>query len=116
LGLDTERPRYDYRKRAMFGAKQKLGSSASSGPSGSGSTPSFGGRGSLPPPPTFDDISGADNGYVPAPNMDDFGDIPPPPPPPPPMYDGGTPDFGGGTGGGDFIPPPPNNFPEDNDF
>jgi len=112
LGLDEERPRYDYRKRASFGGKsQWKGSTASSGGSSSGRG-GFGGGSSLPAPPTFDDIDG---GYVPAPNMDDFGDIPPPPPPPPPMYDN---DLGGGTGGGDFIPPPPPppNFGDDPDF
>ena len=115
LGLDEERPRYDYRKRASFGGKSQWKGSSASGGGGSSfgrGGGGFGGGGSLPPPPTFDDI---DNGYVPAPNMDDFGDIPPPPPPPPPAYDN---DFGGGTGGGDFIPPPPPpaGFGDDPDF
>lgn len=105
LGLLEDRPRYDYRKRAMFGGKPKFGSSASSGSSGGSS---FGGGSSspsFPPPPTFDDFGG-DGGYVPAPNMpEDYGDIPPPPPPPPPPFGD---DFGGGFGGdSDFPPPPP---------
>lgn len=104
LGLNEDRPRYDYRKRAMFGAKPKFGSSGSSGSSGT----SFGGGSSspsFPPPPTFDDFGG-DGGYVPAPNMpEDYGDVPPPPPPPPPPFGD---DFGGGFGGdSDFPPPPP---------
>lgn len=112
LGLLEERPRYDYRKRAMYGAPLKFGKNASSSSSGSGSGYSggFGGGSgsSFPPPPTFDD----GGGYVPAPNnADDFGDIPPPPPPPPVFGDGvnGMDDFGGSNFGGDsdFPPPPP---------
>ncbi|MEK2688473.1 hypothetical protein [Bdellovibrio sp. GT3] len=95
LGLDEERPRFDFAKR-NFGTK-----SASSG-SGSGRGSSFGGGGSsFPPPPTFDDFS---DGYVPAPNIqpEDFGDVPPPPPPPM------VPDFDGNfSNGSEFIPPPP---------
>lgn len=115
LGLNEERPRYDYRKRAMFGGQPKYGkvtggsSSSAGGGSGRGSI-SPGGT-SFPPPPTFDDFGGADGGYVPAPSMpDDFGDIPPPPPPPMPMGD----DFGGE--GMDFPPPPPPPFNDDGGF
>ncbi|KHD87103.1 MAG: hypothetical protein OM95_16255 [Bdellovibrio sp. ArHS] len=106
LGLDELRPRYDYRKRAMYGAQSKFGRPSSSPSSGSSSGGGFGSGGSsFPPPPTFDDFGGPD-GYVPAPNMsDDFGDVPPPPPPPPPGFGD---DFGGGfQGGSDFPPPPP---------
>lgn len=100
LGLDELRPRYEYRKRALYGASPKYGKM----PSSSGGRSSFGGGAispggsSFPPPPTFDDFGG-DGGYVPAPNMpDDYGDVAPPPPPPP---------FGDDFGGGDFPPPPP---------
>jgi hypothetical protein len=113
LGLDQTRPRYDLKKRVLYGATSKYGKSsgASSGPvsfsPGSNYGNSGSGNSSFPPPPTFDDFNNNDNGYVPAPNMSDgYGDdIPPPPPPPPPMP---FPD-----GGGDFnnfnneIPPPP---------
>lgn len=108
LGLDENRPRYDYRKRATYGATPKFGkksvsagSSSSGGFSGS-SSPSF------PPPPTFDDFGNQDGGFIPAPNMDDFGDVPPPPPPPPPPFGD---DFGGGFGGGFGVPPNFNDFP-----
>lgn len=103
LGLDQDRPRYDYRKRASFGATPKYGKNS---PSSSGSSGgSYGGGGSsspsFPPPPSFDDFQ--DGGYLPAPTLNDdyMGDIPPPPPPPP---------FGGDmgfSGEGDFPPPPP---------
>lgn len=111
LGLDMERPRYEYRKRAAFGAKPKFGSAVSAGSSGSSG---HSGGTSFPPPPTFDDFSGGGSGYVPAPNMDDFGDVPPPPPPPPPGFGD---DFGGGYGN-DFTPPPPPPppFGDDGDF
>lgn len=109
LGLEELRPRYDYKKRALYGAQPKYGrSSGSSGFAGSsGSSPSFGGgsSSSFPPPPTFDDFPEG-GGYVPAPNMpEDYGDVPPPPPPPPPPFGD---DYGGGAfGGSDFPPPPP---------
>jgi hypothetical protein len=113
LGLDQERPRYDYRKRASFGATTKLGKntfkssgSSSGGYSGGGGGGSRGGNSFPPPPPAFDDFQDG-GGYLPAPTLNDdyMGDIPPPPPPPPP--------FGGeGMGGGinDFPPPPPPTF------
>ena len=114
LGLDQERPRYDYKKRAYFGGKPgKVSAGSSFGGRGSGSGSYGGGNNNatpFPPPPTFDDF---DNGYVPAPNInpDDFGDVPPPPPPPAPIpgaFDQGF--------GGDGIPAPPAPFPEDSDF
>ncbi len=99
LGLDQERPRFDFAKR-HFGTSPG-GSSASSG-SGRGGGGSFNsGNSSFPPPPTFDDFS---DGYVPAPNVspEDFGDVPPPPPPPMPTgFDNGF------NNGSEFIPPPP---------
>lgn len=116
LGLDRERPRYDYSKRALYGAQPKYGKGAP----GSGGT--FGGESpraispggtSFPPPPTFDDFSDNDGGYVPAPNIpEDYGDVPPPPPPPPiPMGD----DFGGESDFPSPPPPPPPPFNEDGD-
>lgn len=103
LGLTEVRPRYEYRKRVMFGGQPKYaGKATSSGSSRSSISP---GGSSFPPPPTFDDFGGNNGGYVPAPNMpEDFGDIPPPPPPPMPSGD----DFGGfGAESSDFPPPPP---------
>lgn len=105
LGLESDRPRYDYKKRALYGASPRYGKvTPSYGSSSGSSSPSFSGSSSnFPPPPTFDDFG--DGGYVPAPNMpDDFGDIPPPPPPPPPPFGD---DFGGFGSGTDFPPPPP---------
>lgn len=97
LGLDRERPRYDYRKRAVFGGKPKFGQTANAN--------SGGAKSNFPAPPSFEDFGGAGGGYVPAPNMpEDFGDVPPPPPPPPPGF--GEENFGGGYGN-DFPPPPP---------
>ncbi|WP_413574733.1 hypothetical protein ACLVWU_10930 [Bdellovibrio sp. HCB290] len=95
LGLDEERPRFDFAKR-NFGTK-----SASSGSASGRGSYSPSGNSSFPPPPTFDDFS---DGYVPAPNIqpEDFGDVPPPPPPPM------APDFDGNfSNGSEFIPPPP---------
>lgn len=97
LGLDEIRPRYDYRKRVLYGARPKYGKMPGSSGSSPGSS-SFSGSPSpsFPPPPPFEDYG---DGYVPAPNMpDDFGDIPPPPPPP---------GFGDEFGGSDSFPPPP---------
>lgn len=114
-GLNEDRPRYDYKKRQMFGGKpayKKGGGSSSSGSSSGGFSPSSGGD-SFPPPPSFDDFS---NDGFPSPPGDDFGgDIPapvpipsfedegnfnendfPPPPPPPPPLEGESVDFGGG--------------------
>lgn len=112
LGLDQERPRYDYKKRASFGASSKLKSTPSAGASTSrGASPNF-----PPPPSSFDDFGGGDGGFVPAPEMPgDFGDVPPPPPPPPMTFpDEG---FGGGADfGNDYIPPPPPPFEGDNSF
>jgi hypothetical protein len=100
LGLLTERPRYDYKKRALYGAKPKY----------KVATPSTGAAASSPGAysPPFD--YGGDNGYIPPPPppmepfldeipppppmpMDGMGDFNndgfiPPPPPPPPMFDG----------------------------
>lgn len=102
LGLNQERPRYDFQKR-MAGNKPGGSSSSSSGGSSSGR---FGGGNrnngsSFPPPPTsFDDFG--DGGYA-APNPEDYGDVPPPPPPPFPSDD-----FpGGGFNDDGYIPPPP---------
>lgn len=113
LGLDQERPRYDYRRRASFGATPRYGKNL---PSSSGSSGGYSGGGSsggsFPPPPTFDDFQ--DGGYLPAPTLNDdyMGDIPPPPPPP----SFGDSNFSGE--GSDFPPPPPPppTFGDDPDF
>lgn len=113
-GLTEQRPRYEYKKRPMFGGKPnfKKGSGASSGGGSGGGgyrpTPS---TGDFPPPPSFDDFSnesfpppvddfGGDMAPpVPVPSFEDDGnfnenDFPPPPPPPPP-FEGEGGDFGG---------------------
>ncbi len=101
LDIFLDRPRYNYKKRAMYGAKPKY-KVAKSGKGSSGASP-----------PDF----GADSGYIPPPppppvdmpNEPFYDEIPPPPPPPAPMPNS---DFGGGVqGNGEFgdgyIPPPP---------
>lgn len=101
LGIFVERPRYDYKKRAMYGAKPKYKIATSKG----GATSSGGGSNTYNPPPDI----GVDSGYIPPPpppppdmpfNEPFFDEIPPPPPPPP-MGDFGN-EFGDG-----YIPPPP---------
>lgn len=104
LDVFMKRPKYDTRKRVLYGAKSKLGKSGSQIGGAGGldsskpgdnfsSSPlpfnqDFGDNFTPPIPPTFSDAG--------------FGDIPPPPPPPPPAF----PDsFDGGAG--EFIPPPP---------
>lgn len=115
FGLLADRPRYDYKKRALYGAPLKYGKIGPSTGGGSGSSsPGFSmgnpggspapfGSGNFPPPPSFDDFG---DGYIPPPNLGGgFGDDIPPPPPPPMMDD-----FGGGFNNGGFnneIPPPP---------
>lgn len=100
LGLDSNRPRYTYSKRASFGRKSKFGGASSSS---SGAASGIGNN-SFPPPPNFDDFSSGGGGYVPAPNLpEDFGDMPPPPPPP--MMNPGFGDEGGFSN--DYSPPPP---------
>lgn len=99
LGIFVERPRYDYKKRAMFGAKPKYKSAAKSGSGGGSgaSAPDFAtDSGYIPPPPP----------PMPAelPNEPFYDEIPPPPPPPLPFPG----DYGNGEMGGDgYIPPPP---------
>lgn len=102
LGIDKQRPRYDYKKRALYGGEPKyrresMGTSFG-GRDSSGGT-SFGdgnydsGTVDFPPPP--DDFG--DGGYVPPPVVDEFGDAPPPPP-----YDETY-----GNGEYENFPPPP---------
>lgn len=98
LGIFVERPRYDYKKRAMYGAKPKYKSAAKSGSGGSSgsSTPDFAtDSGYIPPPPP----------PMPAeiPNEPFYDEIPPPPPPPMPFPG----DYGNGDMGDGYIPPPP---------
>lgn len=107
LDLTAQRPRYDYKKRALYGAPLKYGK-AGSMPRASGSSsgfsppsPSTAPFGSNPnfPPPQYDDFG---DGYIPPPTLGDgFGDDLPPPPPPPvaPIEDFGNSDM--------MIPPPP---------
>lgn len=88
LDIYLNRPRYEIRKRAQYGAHSQWSQGALSGSMNS-SVPSRGdfippSNDYQPPMPSFPD-----------PVFDDF----PPPPPPPPMNEGG--DFG------DFPPPPP---------
>ncbi len=98
LGIFVERPRYDYKKRAMYGAKPKYKSAAKSGSGGSSgsSVPDFAtDSGYIPPPPP----------PMPAelPNEPFYDEIPPPPPPPLPFPG----DYGDGGMGDGYIPPPP---------
>ncbi len=101
LGIFVERPRYDYKKRALYGAKPKYKIATKPG-SGAG------GGGASSPSPDF----ATDSGYIPPPppplpaelpNEPFYDEIPPPPPPPFPA------DFGNGGGemGDGYIPPPP---------
>jgi hypothetical protein len=102
LGIFVERPRYDYKKRALYGAKPTYKTAAKSSNSG-GSSGS--GSGNYTPP----DFA-ADSGYIPPPpppppdmpNDTFYDEIPPPPPPPMPGAD-----FGDGGMGDGYIPPPP---------
>ncbi len=105
--LTAERPRYAIKSRAMFGAPQKLGQKGpgSSGSMGGTKTSSANSGPSFPSPPNFNDFGG-DNGFVPAPNMNDnFGDDVPPPPPPMPGPNVAYPDMNDFNG--DIPPPPP---------
>lgn len=113
FGLDKQRPRYDYKKRTLYGGEPKyrresMGTSFGGGRDSSGGT-SFGdgysgGSVDFPPPP--EDFG--DGGYVPPPVVDEFGESPPPydetygngeyenfppPPPPPPPFEDGDGDF-----------------------
>ncbi|MFP5519014.1 MAG: hypothetical protein ACLGGX_03875 [Bdellovibrionia bacterium] len=100
LGLTGEqRPRYDIKKRASFGAPLGFGLKSAGSTSKGGSF--GGGSGSFPAPPAFNDF-GDDSGFVPGSNLGEYdsgSDFPPPPPPPPPPF----------SDGGDFpeFPPPP---------
>lgn len=100
LNLQKIRPRYELKKRVLYGAAAKKSGSSSSAyfpPSSSG-----GSSGGFTPPP-YDPGNGVNNGFA-QPNMPDFDEMPPPPPPPLP---GG---FDEGGFGGDFPPPPPADF------
>lgn len=100
LGIFVERPRYDYKKRAIYGAKPKYKIATKPGAGSSGSSGASA--------PDF----ATDSGYIPPPppplpaemsNEPFYDEIPPPPPPPFPA------DFnnGGGEMGDGYIPPPP---------
>lgn len=104
LKIFETRPRYDDKKRSLYGAKAKYslskpgGSSSSSGYSGGGNDDY-----SAPPPPPPPMDSG---------NMDYF----PPPPPPPPMDDYNVPppppsdEYGNPVTDYGMPPPPPPDF------
>lgn len=98
LDILSDRPRYEYKKRAMYGAKPKYKPAPGTGSSAGGYVPpppDFGGDGGFipppPPPPAFEPMD-----EIPPPPpmpMDGMGDFNndgfiPPPPPPPPMFDG----------------------------
>lgn len=94
LGIFVERPRYDYKKRAMYGAKPKYKTAEKSISEGGGSA--------FPAVPDF----ATDSGYIPPPppppmNEPFYDEIPPPPPMPFPA------DYGDGDMGDGYIPPPP---------
>ncbi|MCB0368357.1 MAG: hypothetical protein KDD45_02690 [Bdellovibrionales bacterium] len=100
LDILSNRPRYEYQKRALYGAKPKykkvpMNEYGGAPASGMPYLPSDAGNDSSdipPPPPLPPDIS--------QPFLDEI-----PPPPPMPM-DGGY-DYNGDGNDGDFIPPPP---------
>ena len=108
LGLEVQRPRYDHKKRALYGAPQKLGRSQNWTTSGGvNSGDSF----TPPPPPTF---------------STDFGAPPPPPPlpsegfgtemdPMPPFQENFAPPPFDPSGNQGFPPPAPG-FPDGDDF
>ena len=95
LNVFLNRPRYEYRKRALFGAKPNYKVATKSTSSSPTSTqPEFGtDSGYIPPPPPPPMPSDM-------PNEPFYDEIPPPPPPPLPS------DFGNDFGDG-YIPPPP---------
>lgn len=100
LDIFLHRPRYDYKKRAMYGAKPKYKISPGASSSGGGSyVPPDLGRDSgfiPPPPPPMEPMEPFIDDMPPPPPpmpMDGMGDFNndgfiPPPPPPPPMFDG----------------------------
>lgn len=102
IGVYVQRPRYEVRKRVLYGARPRSGSSGGKSAGGGSGGGSSGFEDSSPtstmPPPS-------DSG-----NMDYF----PPPPPPPPMDDYNMPpppppmdDFGGPPQPDFGMPPPP---------
>lgn len=107
LGLPEDRPRFDVKKRALYGATSKFGranglSGGSSGGGGGGMDGSDGGTNYTPPPAnTFDE-------FPPPPSFpgEDNFDLPPPPPPPPMPFDDGQ-GMGNAAPFDDFPPPPP---------
>ncbi len=106
LGLPEDRPRFDIKKRTLYGAASPFDKAPpSTGGGGSNSfAPSDGGF-PMPPPAQFDE-------FPPPPTFpgDDNFDLPPPPPPPMPYDEGmgmNNPPFD------EFPPPPP---PPGDDF
>jgi hypothetical protein len=109
LGLPEDRPRYDIKKRALYGATTKhFGRVSGAGVPDSGSSGGSGGSSNFTPPSSgFDEFPPPSSGGFPEDNFD----VPPPPPPPMPFDDGGT-SFN--TPFEDFPPPPPP--PPDDNF
>ena len=103
LGIYVERPRYDYKKRALYGAKPKFKIAVSKGGGGSagasGSSDFGTDSGYIPPPPP----PAIPPGLPDIPNEPFYDEIPPPPPPPPMPNEFGN----GGEFGDGYIPPPP---------
>ncbi|MES3038294.1 MAG: hypothetical protein V4736_10340 [Bdellovibrionota bacterium] len=103
LEIYANRPRYEFRKRVLYGAAPSfkgMGTGFGGGAAGGYQAPSSGGNAGAPPP--MEDFG--DPSFTPPPVMPDVGtdpamdfpnsaEIPPPPPPPFPE--------------GDFPPPPP---------
>lgn len=109
LGIYSNRPRYDKRKRGQNKwTKSGKGIGGSSGGGFSGGDNGGGGNFDLPPPPPPGDFN-----TFPQDNFDDF------PPPPANNFDGNYPgnyDSGFGDGGVIPPPPPPPNFNDGFDF
>lgn len=96
LGLTEKRPRFDVKKRALYGGK---GGTVRSGGGSSYGGGSSGGGGYSPPvsPPPAEEFPAGD-AYIPPPPVPEYdgSEFPPPPPLPPPSFEDG-----------DFPPPPP---------
>ena len=98
-GLKYETPRYDYKKRASYGARSKWsgGDKFGGGSSSSGGSGGFDSGSPFPPPPDYNDFPPfpEEGNYLPPPPQypaypSDYGgeDYLPPPPPPPPLPSG----------------------------
>ncbi len=99
LGLPEQRPRFDIRKRTLFGATSSFGKLKNTGSNSTSSPVDSGTNFYSPPPASFDE-------FPPPPSFpgEDNFDLPPPPPPPMP-FDEGT-SFNN-MPFDEFPPPPP---------